>query len=307
MKTAMLISLMLLGVASLSLAGSLPFAHPGLIDIPTARILQHTQVALGGSFTTYSYELPDSSSESDFALGGHLDVGLFNRGQIGITWLGAAGLSGQARILVLREMLNTPGLAIGCQNIIGEKDYEFFADSLDSLYHYDEAQNFSAYIVLTKNLENLTGIPVTLDLGYGIGRFRQAEGADSDGIANPFRGLFGAIEIHPTYEFGLAIEWDGRDANFGASYRLNNYVTFMAAASELEQLTRGDERVPSDVMQNVKVSLGAEFTFGPFLNRTTLEPFKNLGDENDSELLDELEERRSRAAEEIARLKNEIP
>ena len=307
MKSVLLIALLLLGVTSLSYAGSLPFAHPGLIDIPTARILQHTQVTLGGSFTTFSYELADSSSESDFAIGGHLDVGLFGRGQIGVTWLGAAGISGQAQVLILREDISTPGIAVGCQNIIGEKDYEFFADSLDSLYHYDEAQNFSAYIVFTKNLEYLTGIPVTLDLGYGIGRFRQAKNDKTDGISNPFRGLFGALEVHPTREFGLAVEWDGRDANFGASYMLNNNVTFMAAVSELEQLTRGDERDPRDVMQNVKFSLGVQLTFGPFLNRTTLEPFKELEDANDAELLDQLEEHRSHATEEIERLKNEIP
>jgi hypothetical protein len=307
MKTGALVLAAMSGIASVVAAGSLPFAHWGLIDTPTANILQHTQIALGGSFTAYSFETADSSSESDFALAGHLDVGLFNRAQIGVTWLGAAGLSGEASFLVLHEDISTPSIVIGCENITGEKNYEFFADSLDSLYDYDESQNFSAYVVFTKNLQYLTGVPVTLDLGYGIGRFRQAEDADSDGISNPFPGLFGALEIHPSLDFNIAIEWDGRDANLGVSYRLNNHVRFMAAVTEFEQLTRGDERQPSDVMQNVKFGLGVELTFGPFLNRTTLEPFRELDPENDQALMDELEAIRSNAAADIQELEETIP
>jgi hypothetical protein len=307
MKTGILVLAAMSGILSTAAAGSLPFARPGLIDIPTADILQHTQFAVGGSFTAYSYELADSSSESDFALAGHLDVGLFNRAEIGITWLGAAGLSGQASFLVLRETITAPGIAVGCQNITGEKNYEFFADSLDSLYSYDENQNFSVYAVFTKNLEYLTGVPVTLDLGYGFGRFRQAQNADSDGISNPFPGLFGALEIQPSQDFSITVEWDGRDANLGASYQLNHIVRFMAALSEFEQLTRGDERVASDVMQNVKFGLGVELSFGPFLNRTTLQPFQELDSENDQALLDELEAIRSNAASDIQELKDSIP
>ena len=307
MKTGALLLSAVLGLASIAFAGSLPFSRPGLIDIPTARILQHTQVAVGGSFTAYSYEKADSTSESDFALAGHLDIGLFNRGEIGITWLGAAGISGQVSVLVLREDLTTPGIAIGCQNIIGEKDYEFYADSLDSLYRYEESQNFSAYVVFTKNIKHLTGVPVTVDLGYGIGRFRQGENADSDGISNPFRGLFGAIEVHPSIDLDIALEWDGRDANLGVSYRLNDNVRFMAAVAELEQLTRGDERQPTDVMQNVKFGLGVELTFGPFLNRTNLQPFQQLNSENDPALLEELEAIRARAEEDIRELEEDIP
>jgi hypothetical protein len=49
-------------VSESAIAGSLPFSRPGLIDIPTAAILQHTQFALGGSFTAFSYEKADSTT-----------------------------------------------------------------------------------------------------------------------------------------------------------------------------------------------------------------------------------------------------
>ena len=294
-------------VVSVSNAGSLPFSRSGLIDIPTATVLQHTQVTVGGSFTSFSYELADSTSESDFAIAGHLEIGLFNRAQIGATWLGAAGISGNVRVLVFSERINTPALAVGCQNIIGEKNYEFFKDTDDSLYQYDEDQNFAAYIVITKNLNYLFGVPVEVNLGYGIGRFKQGENSDEDGINNPVRGLFGALDIHPAYNVSIIIEWDGRDANIGASYTLNKNVRFMAAVAELEQLSRGSERNQMDVMQNVKFSIGVEFTIGPFINRTTLEPFEQLRQDEDSELLQQLEEIRSHAKEDIDEFEDDIP
>lgn len=292
--------------AAVSHGGSLPFSRSGLIDIPTASILQHTQIGIGGSFTTFSYETADSTSESDFAIAGHLDVGLFDRGQIGITWLGDAGISGNAIVLILREALKTPAIAVGCQNIIGEKNYEFFSSN-DTLYYYEESQNFAAYVVLTKNLNYISGVPVGVTLGYGIGRFRQGANSDFDGIANPLRGLFGALEFHPADDLSITLEWDGRDANIGIGYALNRNVLFLGAISEFEQLTRGDERDLSDVMQNMKISLGVEFNIGPFFNRTTLEPFEKLTQDYDSDLLQQLEEIRSHAKEDIEDLENDIP
>lgn len=296
------------GIAvSVSNAGSLPFSRSGLIDIPTATVLQHTQIAIGGSITAFSYELADSTSESDFAIGGHLEIGLFNRAQIGATWLGDAGISGNVRVLVFSERINTPALAVGCQNIIGEKNYEFFKDSDDSLYQYEEDQNFAAYLVITKNLEYIFGIPVEVNLGYGIGRFKQGENANEDGISNPVRGLFGALDIHPAHNVSIIIEWDGRDANLGVTYTMNKNVRFMAAVAELEQLSRGSDVNRMDVMQNVKFSIGVEFTVGPFLNRTTLEPFEQLRGNVDSELLKQLEEIRSHAKEDIDEFEDDIP
>ncbi len=306
MKTVRIIILIVLCAAAYSVhAGSLPFSRPGLIDIPTATVLQHTQVEFGGSFTAFSYENADSTTESDFAIGGHLEAGLFDRAVIGITWLGDGGLSGNARVIALKEQINTPAVAVGCQNITGEKNYEFFRDSQDSLYQYEESQNFSAYIVMTKNLDYFSGIPLCLHLGYGIGRFKQGANSDSDGISNPFRGLFGGFEYHPARNIRLMLEWDGRDANIGAEYVLNRNVRFMGAVAELEQLAMSN-RDATDVMQNVKFSLGVEITIGPFFNRTTLQPFEELTAGYDDELLQKLEEIRSRAVEKIRELEDDI-
>ncbi len=307
MKSVKIVTAAIICIASGSaVAGSLPFSRPGLIDIPTATIIQHTQIVLGGSFTAFSYEKPDSTMESDFALGGHFEFGLFDRAQVGVTWLGDAGLSGNVRVLAFRERINTPAVAIGCQNITGEKNYEFFRDTEDSLYKYEESQNFSVYLVLTKNLDHFSGVPLRVNLGYGIGRFMQGKNSDSDGITNPFRGLFGSFDYSPTDDFSMMLEWDGRDANFGVQYVLNNNFRFKGAVAELEQLAISN-RNPSDVMQNIKFSLGLEITIGPFFNRTTLEPFEDLILDNDEALLRKLEEIRSHARENISKIERTIP
>ncbi|MEN8208574.1 MAG: YjbH domain-containing protein [Candidatus Fermentibacteria bacterium] len=307
MKTVRVLSLLIILTAGNSVfAGSLPFSRPGLIDIPTASMLLHSQIRLGGAVTAFSYQMADSTTESDFAIGGHLEFGLLSRAQLGITWLGAAAISGDVRVLAIRESTVIPAIAIGCQNIIGEENYEFFRDDQDSLYKYEEAQNYSAYLVLTKSLDYFSGIPVCIHLGYGIGRFRQGENSGSDGISNPFPGLFGGFDYHPVSNVSLMLEWDGRDANFGASYTMNDYVRFLGAAAELEQLALNNRDL-SDVMQNVKFSLGVEITLGPFLNTTTLQSFGQLTERVNDDLLLKLEAIRANAREDIEELKRDIP
>lgn len=307
MRTVRFVTLIVLCAVVYSVhAGSLPFSRPGLIDIPTASVLQHTQVGFGGSFTAFSYENADSTSENDFAIAGHLEFGLFDRGQVGITWLGSAGLSGDARVIAINEGIHIPAIAVGCQNITGEKNYEFFQDTNDSLYSYEESQNFSAYIVLSKNFKYFSETPICLHLGYGIGRFMQSKDSDSSGISNPIRGLFGGFEYHPARNVSVMIEWDGRDVSVGADYVMNDNVRFLGAATELEQLVLSN-RDHSDIMQNIKFSFGVEITLGPFFNRTSLTPFEELTRSYDEELLRKLEEIRSHAREDIEDLKRDIP
>ncbi len=283
-------------------AASLPFSRFGVMDTPSAFVLTHTQIELGGCFTSYGYEKADSSSESDFALGGYIEFGLFDRAQAGITYLGAGGLSGQIRAVVLKESLNRPGLALGAENLTGEQDYEFYEDDSLGLYHYPENQNFSVYLVVSKNLDYILKAPIAASIGYGLGRFRQDPDTPSDGIENPLPGLFGSVEFHPDPRVGIVLEWDGRDANFGGWYEISDMVRVSAAVAEFEQLARGDERVETDVMQNAKFTLGVQATLGPFFNRTTLEPAERLRQQGDLEALRQLEEERRRALERIEEL-----
>jgi hypothetical protein len=284
-----------------------------MLDCPTATVPHHTQVLLGGSFTAYGYEVADTasgntSSESDFAIAGHLDVGLFERGMIGVTYLGDGGISGNLRFLVFRESITRPGIAVGAENLIGEENYEFWSDGEGNLYDYGESQNFSAYVVLTKNFDYFTGAPFCVNLGWGLGRFQQRDENSPEGFVNPVPGLFLGIEYHPSMMTSVAVEWDGRDINLGGSYAMNKNVRFMGSISELEQVIRsGDEADRTDVMQNVKFTLGVELTVGPFGGRTHLDPFERVGErERDLDALRKLEEARSQAREKIRELEESI-
>ncbi len=272
----------------------------GLPDTPTAGILQHTQIVLGGTFTLFGAQNADSLFGSSYSYAGHLDIGLFNYGQIGITWLGEAGISGQIKIALLREALTSPSIAIGCQNITTERDYEFYRETDDSLYSYNESQNFSGYVVITKNLDNLLDLPVMVNIGYGIGRFRQAGIADRDGVINPFVGLFGAVEYHPDPELAFIFEWDGRDANIGVYYEPFDFLIVKGGVAEFEQLLlNNDDASEGDVMLNPKFAVGIEITFPPLFHRTELHPLYDPNAENTDWLI-ELEERRSNAADDIS-------
>lgn len=302
-----LVTVMLPVLACLVFAGGLPFAHYGLLDTPSAYLLRHTEVAMGIGATTYSLEDSSGSSNMDVSLAGYLEVGLFGRGQIGGTYLGQGGFSGTARGLALIETINRPGIALGVENIIGEENYEFYRDDNDSLYEYPNAQNFSIYGVFSKDFSYFISLPVCVNLGYGTGRFQQSSDA-VDGLDNPFPGIFGSVLIHPTMETEIMLEWDGRDFNAGGIYRLNRNVTIMAAASELEHFFVSDDSTSnaSDVMQTPKFSLGVQVSFGPFLNRTELDPYERLRYTEDDEALQQLEDYRTGAREEIQDLEDSI-
>lgn len=290
-----------------AVAGGLPFSHYGILDTPSAHLLGHTQVALSAGGSAYSLEDSAGGSGMDVALAGYLEVGIFGRGQIGGTYLGAAGFSGTARGLILSETIQRPGLAIGVENLIGEENYEFYRDDNDSLYSYPNAQNFSIYGVVTKDFSYFIQIPICVNLGYGTGRFQQSSDA-VDGFENPIPGIFGSIMVHPSMSSEVMLEWDGRDLNLGGVYRVNRTLTIMAAASELEHLFISSDSTSSvgDVMQTPKFTIGMQISLGPFLNRTELDPYQRLRYTEDDEALRQMEELRSGAREEIQDLEDSI-
>ncbi len=291
----------------IAFAGGLPFSHYGLLDTPSADLLKHTEIAIGGGGTAYSIEDSTGASNMNITAAGYLEIGLFERGQIGGTYLGEAGFSGTARGLLLKETLSRPGISIGVENIIGEKDYEFYRNPGDSLYHYPNAQNFSVYALISKDFSYFVSFPMCLNIGFGTGRFTQSSEA-ADGWDNPLPGVFGSVLIHPSIVSEVIVEWDGRDLNAGGVYRLNNYVSVMTAASELEHLFVSNDSTSNgqDVMQNTKYTIGLQVNIGPFLNRTELDPYERLRYTDDDEALELLREYRARAREEIQEMESTV-
>jgi len=298
-------ALCLFFVTSASLAGGVPWSHFNLIDAPSAHLLRHTEVALGGTFATFSIDDSSGSSSSELAYGTYLEAGILGRGQVGATFISEGGISGTARALLLLETIKTPGIAIGCENIIGEENYEAFSEG-DSLYDYGESQNFSAYAVITKDFSYYLSVPVCASLGYGIGRFRQRDGSD-DGLSNPFPGLFGSLMLHPSRESEIIVEWDGRDLNAAGEYDITPSISLRLAFAEIEQNFRpGDERDASDPGQAPKVALGVQVTFGPLFNRTELDPYERLRFTENDEALEAIRREREDARRRIEELERSI-
>ncbi|MFO7626442.1 MAG: hypothetical protein R6V62_04220 [Candidatus Fermentibacteraceae bacterium] len=298
-------ALCLFAVIGSSLAGGVPWSHFSIIDTPSAHLLRHTEVAVGVTFAPFSIEDSSGSSSTEFAYGAYLEAGVFSRGQVGATYVSEGGISGTARALLLLETIKTPGIAIGCENIIGEENYEAFSEG-DSLYDYGESQNFSAYAVITKDFSYYVSIPVCASLGYGIGRFTQREGSD-DGFSNPVPGLFGSIMFHPTRESEIIVEWDGRDLNAGGEYDITPNISVRLAFAEIEQNFRsGDERDPSDPGQAPKIAIGVQVTFGPLFNRTELDPYEKLRFTENDEALEAIRREREEARRRIEELERSI-
>ncbi len=290
--------------------GSLPFSRSGVIDCPDAYVLRHTEIEAALSVAAYSVQDSAGAGNSEFMITGYLDVGLFRYGQIGISYLGDGGIVGNIKFAVLQEGISVPAFAIGLENITGEKDIECFkidSAGVEMFYQYDHAQNWSAYGVASKDLSFLLGIPATVNLGIGIGRFVGVVDPGAMGIGSSIaNGLFGSVVYYPNDLFAVALEQDGRDFNLGVSYKINNYVTFEIAWAELEQaIFPPENQNRTDIMQNSKVSFGLRSRIGPLFgaDRIALER-EQQRIERARDRLQELEARRRAAESELQRLRD---
>jgi len=308
MKYCVFIGLLLLSVSIQ--AGSLPFSHSGVLDSPDAYVLQHTEIEIELAASIYSVEDTTGASNSEFMVTGHLDVGLFHYGQIGISFLGDGGVVGNVKVAVLHEGIAVPAFAIGLENITGEKYVDCFkidSAGVEQFYPYDHIQNWSAYGVVSKDLRYVLGFPATVNLGIGIGRFVGIVDSGAMGIGSSVaHGLFGSVVYRPTEGIAIALEQDGRDLNIGASYDVSDYFTLHMVWAEFEQaIFPAEGQNKTDIMQNSKVSFGIQSRFGPIFGagQIALERERQRI-ERARDRLEELEARRTAAEAELQRLRD---
>jgi hypothetical protein len=305
-------------------SGSLPFAYGSVINAPDAYILEHTEIEVGLGASAYSVEDTLGSPNSEFKITGFLDIGAFGYGQLGVSYLADGGVVGNAKVAILREGITVPAFAIGVENMLGAPRVECFRDEEnagvpDSMgrirgpwdeegyYNYQHTQNWSAYGVASKDFEYLLGIPVTVNLGIGIGRFVGVVDGGALGVGSSIaHGLFGSAVYRPSEDFTITFEQDGRDFNFGASYDISNLFTLHVVWAELEQTVFPPAtQNKSDIMQNSKVSIGLTSTFGPLIGARRLELEREQQRiERARARLAELEARRSAAEAELQRLRD---
>ncbi|MBN1435198.1 YjbH domain-containing protein [Candidatus Fermentibacterales bacterium] len=286
-------------------AGSLPFARSGVLDSPDAYILRHTEVEMELSAAAYTVADTSGGSDSEFALTGHIDIGLFDYGQIGVSYLADGGISGSVKLSVIRESVTVPAFAVGLENITGEKYIEHFKQPDGSFYPYDHQQNWSAYGVVSKDFRYLIGVPVTLSVGIGLGRFVGVIDNGSLGIGSRLaHGAFASLVYEPGERFDIILEEDGRDFNLGLRYEVSPLFTVEIAWAEFEKtLFPAETHNPADIMQNSKFSFGLYSRFGPLFGARRLELEREQQRiQRARARLRELEERRRAAEEELQRL-----
>lgn len=295
---------LLLSVAACNLyAGSVPFAYGGVLNSPDAYILEHTEIELGFGASAFNMEDSTGASKSEIITAGYLDIGVLGYGQVGLSYLGDGGMVANLKLMVLREGLDVPAFAIGCENMFGPEKVDVYEE-----YGYDHPQNWSAYGVASKSMRYLLGIPVTVNLGIGVGRF---VGVIGDGgamgvgsaVAN---GLFGSMVWEPSDAVTIAFEQDGRDFNIGLSYDVSRYITLHLAAAEVEMALfppEGQNR--QDPCQNAKVTVAVTTRFGPLFGARRLELEREQQRIARARArLNELEARRRAAEAELQRLRD---
>ncbi len=308
--------------ASAVFAGSLPYAYGGVINAPDAYVLEHTEVEVGIAATAFSFEDSLGAADSDVKLTGYLNFGILSYGDIGAAYLADGGFVINAKVAILKEGIAVPAFALGVQNGIGSDHVDCFSGSPgvpdstgsvpgiwdeDGMYNYAHTQNWSVYGVASKDMRYLIGMPVTLNVGIGIGRFVGVVDSGALGIGSSIsNGLFGSMVWEPGEDFSLAFEMDGRDLNLGVTYSVGKHVDLHLAWAELEQTVFAPEgQNKQDVMQNSKITIAVSSRFGPLLGAGRLELEREQQRiERARTRLDELEARRRAAESELQRLRD---
>jgi len=303
-------------------AGSLPYAYGGVVNAPDAYVLEHTEVEVGIAASAFSFEDSLGVSDSDIKLTGYFNFGILSYGQLGGAYLADGGFVLNAKVAILKEGIAVPAFSLGLQNGIGSEHVDCFSgpagtpDSTgtaqglwdqDGMYNYSHAQNWSVYGVASKDMRYLIGVPVTLNLGIGIGRFVGVIDGGALGIGSSIaNGLFGSMVWRAGENFSAAFEMDGRDFNLGMSYAVGKHVNLHLAWAELEQTVFAPENQNrQDVMQNSKITIAISSRFGPLFGAGRLELEREQQRiERARTRLDELEARRRAAESELQRLRD---
>ncbi|MFH1387089.1 MAG: S-layer homology domain-containing protein [bacterium] len=194
------------------------------IDIPVAEVLPPGKISLSGYSAYFPFIITDWRSE-EYKAAAKLTVGLFDNLEVGLTGIynarGIKGATGSFNLKVHDEEEYFPALAVGLQNIGGDKN----------LFVLPNQDQNSPYIVGTKHLD--IG---TIHAGIGRGRFVGDE-VFSRAMFGIFFGFTKDFYLGNTGQvFSLALEVDGRDVNAGAEYTLSESLTATLAICEIDNV-----------------------------------------------------------------------
>ncbi|MCD4796905.1 MAG: hypothetical protein K8R49_07050 [Candidatus Cloacimonetes bacterium] len=301
---------------STSLLLAIPYTVMGNINIPDAYVLPHKMVDF--SYVNYfvsdgviPWESSDSVRYNEYDYAGVIRIGLFDRAEIGIVYTSTAGVFGNLKCRIINETETLPALSVGMLNLFSEISH-FEKDELEAVaekedYDFTDPVDYiknSPYIVISKSLVIITGIPIMdyLETSFhgGMGQRRfQGQGE----IVKSFSGLFWGVDIKPSRYWGFDLEFDGQNANFGLNAFIQNF-TFRFGMYELEDYlqAKGDEsstkfainlKYTLDHFSELKASEKRKKTVAP-RTRTRTTPNTEIYDGDANPLREELEQIRKR-------------
>ncbi len=270
------------------------FQPSDLVDMPTARVLPDRVPVVTTFMTAYSsaVKLHTKGSET-------ITLGLFDWAEVGLFMESEQKFSGAIKVRLLEEGRHMPAIAAGVQNLFAnDRISEYGSD-----FFYASGQANSAYVVMSKQLEWVPDMDVSLHVGIGSGRFRGVTKTSND-----VQGVFAGVEFWVTDYLRFTLEEDGADGNIGTSFRLGDNLTLHLALAEFESAFNY-KRSPASVDPKVhpKVSFGANYSFSYFrppLARKEAKVHEIRRQQQENAVLEEelarLQARRQEAEERIA-------
>ncbi|UCE27710.1 MAG: hypothetical protein JSW52_02855 [Candidatus Coatesbacteria bacterium] len=276
----------------------------GLLDTPSAYVLDNTVFAIGVSMTALPYGdqdfadfyckhelgeyrnvVDDVHTKNLAELDSYFSFGLFDRIQLGVREYDPQTFAGDVKVQVWKESARWPAISVGVLNIGAPANVNSYGEKALT-YHPDDKQNNAYYIVGSKDLENIIRLPLSVHVGVGSRRF-QGEWR----ISKHWNGIFGALEYEILKDRLTAIaEVDGRDLNLGARITLPWGFTITPYAAEFEQIWLGGKVIPvwsdisgygepefySNEFSQPKFGVGLSFTGGPIYSRAEAERLRAL-------------------------------
>ena len=261
------------------------FFQGEFVDIPSSELLPH--MAFEGDLAMHLYFSKDFNHSKGSQ---NISAGLYNWVQLGVTLESEQHLLGNACLKVFHETRYIPAITIGIQNISGKSDISQFGS--DFVYPHD--QNNSMYAAFSKHIDYLPGLPITLQLGIGSGRFVGATER-----SEWLHGIFAGVAVWPSSRICLTIEEDGKDINAGALLKLHDHLALRFAVTDIEQAYNPNLDVSIiDAGAHTKFVFGLSYQFNQFRPKlskkeTLIETLRNERSQN-LILKEEIEELRKR-------------
>lgn len=323
-RTALSVLLVLLAVAP---AAAGPYINPGLMTIPDAYTIEHTAIRLnysGSFFLGMQPTDPDITDYYDVSLSGGLEFwGLGLELTFAAYDFDTSAYVGSAELRFINETPRFPAVAVGVRNIGADVEVSSFgtpgepggaSQYMPPGYEREWYEQFSGYVIFSKDFYPALEIPLTGHLGLGTGMFQGMYTSTYTG-SETWQGVFGALEYRPFYFLSMALEVTGRDLNFGVLYELPWWgMEIGISIDKLEMLFYSDEEVlllsGGVIDEYDQVGLGVHFgvEFGPFVTDTEVKKLELIDSriQEGEDRLREIQIRRREIQDRLAELRQRI-